>query len=75
MHGQVIKYFHNKVEWFGSHLNGNVRAVNIRGTKMPAYYDFMHGWVMFHPCFDFIIEHLEVLEYQYERNSDKRRNP
>ena len=35
MHGVVIEYLHNKVEWFGSHLNGNVRAVNIRGTKCP----------------------------------------
>lgn len=33
MHGQVVICSHNKVEWFGSHLNGNVRAVNILGRN------------------------------------------
>lgn len=40
MHGQVVKYFHNKVEWFGSHLNGNVRAVNIRQRFRSRIMDF-----------------------------------
>lgn len=72
----MLIYSHNKVEWFVSHLNGIVRAVNINGAEMPLFDDdFMHGWGLFHPCFDFIIKHLEVLEYQYEGNSGQRRNP
>ena len=43
MRGQVVEYFHNKVEWFGSHLNGYVRAVNIRGRKCPRIMIFKHG--------------------------------
>lgn len=42
----MIEYFSNKVEWNGSHLNGNVRAVNISRVSAPLPYDdFMHGWV------------------------------
>ena len=54
-----------------SHLNGLVRAVNIQRRFSVLYYVILHGWGMFHPCFDFIIKHLEVLEHRYERNSDQ----
>lgn len=67
----VVKYPHNKVEWFVPTLTvTSVRSI-FNGGFSVLYYVILHGWGMFHPCFDFIIKHLEVLEHRYERNSDQ----
>ncbi len=41
----VLKYLHNKVEWFVPTLTVIVRAVNIQRQFSVLYYVILHGWV------------------------------